>query len=79
MFGGPPFDREGLFSYQWPKGVISLSYVGLGVGSLTAAAIAATCQDKIYKRLSRRKGDQGQPEYRVRLILSQHTLKWHGT
>lgn len=30
MFGGPPFDREGLFSYEWPRGVLSLSYVGLG-------------------------------------------------
>jgi hypothetical protein len=44
-----------------------------GVGSLSAAAIAALFQDRIYKRLSRRKGDQGQPEYRVsppcRLLL----------
>lgn len=30
LFGGPPFDRPGLFSYEWPKGLISLSYLGLG-------------------------------------------------
>jgi hypothetical protein len=30
MFGSPPFNRPELFSYQWPKGTLSLSYVGLG-------------------------------------------------
>jgi hypothetical protein len=84
LFGSPPFNRPELFSYQWPRGTLSLSYVGLGmslqtrsrfgqmgadassgVGSLSAAAIAALFQDRIYKRLSRRKGDEGQPEYRV--------------
>jgi hypothetical protein len=30
MFGSPPFNRPELFSYQWARGVLSLSYVGLG-------------------------------------------------
>jgi hypothetical protein len=30
MFGSPPFNRPELFSYRWARGVLSLSYVGLG-------------------------------------------------
>lgn len=30
LFGSPPFDRQGLFSYMWPQSTISLSYIGLG-------------------------------------------------
>lgn len=29
-FGSPPFSKEGLFSYSWPQGTLSLSYVGMG-------------------------------------------------
>jgi len=47
-----------------------------GVGSLSAAAVAALFQDRIYKRLSRRKGDQGQPEYRVSpTLIFRSTLR----
>ena len=38
-----------------------------GIGALGAAAVAALYQDRIYKHLSKRNGDKGQPEYRVRL------------
>jgi hypothetical protein len=30
MFGSPPFNRPGLFSYQWSPATLSLAYVGLG-------------------------------------------------
>lgn len=30
MFGSPPFNRAGLFSYQWSPATLSLSYLGLG-------------------------------------------------
>lgn len=40
MFGGPPFDRQGLFSYEWPRGVLSLSYVGLGKPQISDYQIA---------------------------------------
>jgi len=30
LFGSPPFNRDGLFSYQWGPATISLSYIGLG-------------------------------------------------
>jgi hypothetical protein len=29
-FGSPPFSKDGLFSYSWPQGTLSLSYVGMG-------------------------------------------------
>jgi hypothetical protein len=38
-----------------------------GLGFFTAAFIASNSQDKIYGYLSRRNGDNGQPEYRVSL------------
>ena len=43
---------------------------GSGIGALGAAAIAALYQDRIYKHLSKRNGDKGQPEYRVRPFAS---------
>lgn len=40
-----------------------------GFGFLSAAAFAATMQDKIYKYLSARYNDSGRPEYR--LVVTQ--------
>lgn len=69
LFGAPPFNHPGLFSYQWPQSTVSLSYLGMAVGFLCSATVAATQQDKIYRYLSRRNGDNGEPEYR--LVLTQ--------
>nr|XP_019050254.1 hypothetical protein I302_00680 [Kwoniella bestiolae CBS 10118]OCF29184.1 hypothetical protein I302_00680 [Kwoniella bestiolae CBS 10118] len=69
LFGSPPFSDEGLFTYGWPQGTLPLSYLGLGLGFCSAAIVAANNQDRIYKSLSRRNGDKGQPEYR--LVLTQ--------
>jgi len=69
LYGEPPFNRPGLFSYEWPKGVLSLAYVGLGCGSLSAATFAAIYQDKIYKYFKKRNGGEGRPEYR--LVITQ--------
>jgi hypothetical protein len=61
--------------------LVSLAYIGLGelflalgvssaytsaIGFFSAAAIASTYQDKIYKALKKKNGGNGQPEYRVR-------------
>ncbi|GAA5909400.1 hypothetical protein JCM6882_000972 [Rhodosporidiobolus microsporus] len=59
----------GIFSYNWPAGTAGLPYIGLGIGFLSAAFTAATFQDRIYKALSRRYGNNGEPEYR--LVITQ--------
>lgn len=69
LFGPPPFKVDGLFSYQWPRGTVALGYVGSAIGFFSAAFTAATQQDRIYKYLMRRNGDNGQPEYRF--VLTQ--------
>lgn len=69
LFGAPPFNHPGLFSYQWPQSTVSLSYLGLAFGFMCSVTVAATQQDRIYKYLSRKNGDNGQPEYR--LVLTQ--------
>ncbi|KAM0747748.1 MFS general substrate transporter [Meredithblackwellia eburnea MCA 4105] len=58
-----------LFSYNWPSGTTGLCYIGMGVGFLSAAATAATMQDRIYKYLCQRYQDDGRPEYR--LVITQ--------
>lgn len=68
LFGRAPYKRPGLFSYEWPVSTVGLAYTGMAIGFWGAASIAATFQDKIYKRLSKRHGDNGRPEYRVRLV-----------
>ncbi|WWC60184.1 uncharacterized protein I303_102749 [Kwoniella dejecticola CBS 10117] len=65
LFGKPPFSQTDLFSYEWPQGTLPLSYLGLGLGFGSAAIVAANLQDRIYKYLSKRNGDKGQPEYRL--------------
>ncbi|WWC68745.1 uncharacterized protein I206_102679 [Kwoniella pini CBS 10737] len=65
LFGKPPFSQTDLFSYEWPQGTLPLSYLGLGLGFCSAAVVAANLQDRIYKYLSKRNGDKGQPEYRL--------------
>lgn len=37
----------------------------VGLGFVSAVAIASQCQDRIYKHFSKVNGDNGQPEYRV--------------
>ncbi|KAK8861475.1 hypothetical protein IAR55_002296 [Kwoniella newhampshirensis] len=69
LYGRPPWSQPDLFSYHWPQATMPLSYIPLGVGFVTAATIAANSQDRIYKYLSARSGDKGQPEYR--LVLTQ--------
>ncbi|GAA6007997.1 hypothetical protein JCM10207_006991 [Rhodosporidiobolus poonsookiae] len=59
----------GAFSYNWPVGTVGLSYVGLGIGMLSSAATAASTSDRIYRHLSERYGNNGEPEYR--LVLTQ--------
>ncbi|WVQ78741.1 hypothetical protein IAT38_000828 [Cryptococcus sp. DSM 104549] len=69
LYGKAPFNHPSLRSYEWPLGTMGLSYLPLGIGFVTAAAIASQTQDKIYKHLSKVNGDRGQPEYR--LVLTQ--------
>ncbi|WVR03905.1 hypothetical protein IAU60_000904 [Kwoniella sp. DSM 27419] len=69
LFGQPPFSRPNLFTYAWPRPILPLAYIPLGMGFGTAVAVGALYQDRIYKHLSKRNGDKGQPEYR--LVLTQ--------
>lgn len=66
LFGQPPFSTPGLFSYGWPQETVGLCYLGMTVGFGLSALTAATMQDRIYRRLSKKNGGVGQPEYRVR-------------
>ncbi|GFZ42665.1 hypothetical protein JCM24511_00382 [Saitozyma sp. JCM 24511] len=68
-FGSPPFSKDGLFSYSWPQGTLSLSYVGMAIGFAIAATTAANAQDRIYKYLSKKNDGRGEPEYR--LVMTQ--------
>ncbi|WVF67123.1 hypothetical protein IAT40_001868 [Kwoniella sp. CBS 6097] len=69
LFGEPPFSHPPLFSYSWPQATLPLAYIPIGMGFFTGVGLAARYQDKIYKYMSKRNGDKGQPEYR--LILTQ--------
>ncbi|WRT65586.1 uncharacterized protein IL334_002531 [Kwoniella shivajii] len=69
LFGRPPFSQSDLFSYQWTQNVLPLAYLAIGLGFFSTVIIAANYQDKIYKYLSLKNGDKGQPEYR--LVLTQ--------
>ncbi|CAK9787121.1 putative polyamine transport-related protein [Cutaneotrichosporon oleaginosum] len=65
LFGQPPFSTPGLFSYGWPQSTVGLCYLGMTAGFGLSALTAATMQDRIYRRLSKKNGGVGQPEYRL--------------
>jgi hypothetical protein len=65
LFGQPPFSTPDLFSYGWPQATVGLCYTGMTVGFGLSALTAATMQDRIYRRLSKKNGGVGHPEYRV--------------
>ncbi|TXT08900.1 hypothetical protein VHUM_03028 [Vanrija humicola] len=69
LFGRAPYNDPKLFSYLWPQATVGLSYTGMALGFFAAAMTAALYQDKIYKYMSKRNGDNGRPEYR--LLLTQ--------
>ncbi|GJN91974.1 hypothetical protein Rhopal_005002-T1 [Rhodotorula paludigena] len=68
LFGrhDPP---TGIYSYNWPAETVGLCYLGLGIGFLASALTAAIYQDRIYRYMSTRHRNEGQPEYR--LIVTQ--------
>jgi hypothetical protein len=65
LFGAPPFVVPSLFHYNWPQYTLGFSYTGLAIGFFLAAATAAICSDRIYQYLSRKHGNDGEPEYRI--------------
>lgn len=66
LYGRPPFSEpDVLFAYQWPTAVMALGYVGITIGFFSSASLAALLQDRIYRKLCQRNGDNGQPEYRL--------------
>lgn len=67
LFASDPDDPT-LFHYGWSKSIVPLAYVGLGAGFFSAAFTAAQAQNRIYAYLSKKNGDKGRPEYRVRLV-----------
>ncbi|KAL7408914.1 major facilitator superfamily domain-containing protein [Mrakia frigida] len=68
LFAYDPQDAS-LFHYGWSKEIVPLAYLGLGFGFFSAAFTAAQAQNRIYAYLSKKRGDSGQPEYR--LVLTQ--------
>ncbi|KAL1405713.1 hypothetical protein Q8F55_007383 [Vanrija albida] len=69
LFGRAPYSDNKLFSYGWQQATVGLSYMPMALGFFSAAFTAAAFQDRIYKYLSKRNGDQGRPEYR--LLMTQ--------
>ncbi|KAK4047220.1 hypothetical protein OIV83_005522 [Microbotryomycetes sp. JL201] len=59
----------GIFTYGWGPKTQGLSYLGLTIGFLSAAAVASQYADKIYRACCTRYKSDGQPEFR--LVLTQ--------
>ncbi|OJD31789.1 mfs multidrug transporter [Diplodia corticola] len=58
--------------YGMPKGVASLNYISLAVGSLIGAQICGPMMDAIYRRLQKRSGTPdkpGPPEFRIPMMV----------
>jgi MFS family permease len=51
-----------------------LNYISLGIGFWFGAQITAPLNDRIYKRLKRKNGNVGKPEFRVPLMFVGSTL-----
>ncbi|KAJ7187228.1 MFS polyamine transporter [Mycena filopes] len=52
-------------TYHETVGISGLNYLALGIGITAASQISARLMDRIYKRLKEKRGDAGQPEYRL--------------
>jgi hypothetical protein len=60
-----------LFSevYHFSIGIGGLTYIGIGVGFLTATLFGARVSDKIYLYLAARNGGKGKPEMRIPALI----------
>ena len=56
--------------YKESLGIAGLHYFALGVGLIIACQINARLLDRIYIHYKNKKGGVGQPEYRLRELLS---------
>jgi hypothetical protein len=70
---GPPTQR--LPTYGWKIGIASLSYLGLGLGFIAAAAINILLQDVIYARLVLSNGKLGWFLFTSRANIVEHMAK----
>lgn len=69
--------------YHESVGMGGLNYIAMGVGFFLGVQVCAPINDAIYRRLKRRNGDVGRPEFRVPLmipggILVPVGLFWYG-
>ena len=60
--------------YRESIGIAGLNYISLGIGMFVTAQANARFIDTLYKRLSKRNGGVGKPEYRLR--ASDPTRCW---
>ncbi|KAL9122894.1 MAG: hypothetical protein Q9187_000545 [Circinaria calcarea] len=55
--------------YNESIGIAGLNYISLGLGPILGAQISALVNDRIYKRLKKRNGGIGRPEFRFPLMV----------
>ena len=55
--------------YHQSIGIGGLNYIALGVGFFLGTQISAPINDRIYRRLKKKNGDVGRPEFRVPLMV----------
>ena len=55
--------------YHESIGIGGLNYIALGVGFFLGTQISAPINDRIYRRLKKKNGDVGRPEFRVPLMV----------
>src|ERR1700760_319433 len=63
------FPRLWTEKYGEGIGVGSLNYISLGIGFWFSGQITAPLNDRIYRRLKRRNGNVGRPEFRTPLMF----------
>jgi hypothetical protein len=56
--------------YNEVPGIAGLHYIALGVGLTTASQLNARLLDRIYVHYKKKNGGVGEPEYRLRELLS---------
>ncbi|KAI1380219.1 MFS general substrate transporter [Hypoxylon crocopeplum] len=69
--------------YHESVGIGGLNYISLGVGYVVGAQVSAQVNDRIYMRLKNKRGNVGQPEFRippmfVGSVLIPAGLFWYG-
>ncbi|KAF4972816.1 hypothetical protein FSARC_716 [Fusarium sarcochroum] len=67
LFTAMPALFEG--EYHFSSGSVGLSYIGIGVGSLTGLAITGATSDPLVRYLAKKNGGDTKPEYRLPVMV----------